>query len=1000
VHAHPRFIRARRIVERASISIRSSSTRRRRCALLALCCAAGFGAAVADDYDYSSAPGIGGVTVDDVTDSTATVRWTTDRPTSDFIDYGVTTAYDQHVTDRWLTTTHAVILDLLSPDLVYHFQITSQDETGLVATRGDFTFTTPEDTGRIVKLSPGGQSYFGPRVLQSAAKVTFRLDNGEIWVGDLNRSSGSFASGDGRNYRMDTGAQTGTTVAGPEFGLDASGWAVFYPKTSQSVVQTWRSRWVSNASAPEVLTTGSSHQTPIPTRSVTLSQTRLINLIGNWDQGGSLAWYQENTPTDQHVITQAKGNSTQRVPGRWLPDGSTLVVTDQTSGQLFLANTGNGQLTRITNDSGFKSTPTAWSAPEYDGATIIATVLDNTAIAIYRNLGGTYWTRVTTLGIPPESNDDVIVKPQPFLAGDKSYLALTIQDVVGTPHDGEIWIFDLEDDPAARYAHRCDDARSRVLRSNAEPFVGDTSAFVYYNAPNGSYQQMWMCRTDLVVTDKHPLVDTDVGRIQGVREGNTDAFLNIPYGKPPLGDLRWQQTVPAAPWSDVRVGNRMPTRCPQPDPDQPKTAIIGAEDCLYLNVWRPVDRSGALPVMVFVHGGGNRTGGTVDPISILLNVDDNEPLYDGTVLSDRGDVVVVTLEYRLAALGYLVDPALAAQSPTGTAGNYGLFDQLEALRWVQRNVAAFGGDPQRVMLFGQSGGSVDVSVLFASRRASGLFSRVLLESGVRDVATAEEAEAQDDKFLGEMQLLGVPDLLSRLRSLPLSKIVLAQSALPVGDDEAFDAWVDGYILDQQPMDTMEAGLNNDLPLIVGSDSAEEAGDVDPMTLDEFYDLTAQMVPPDDLAELYALYPLANYATPTDAYVAMTSDQRYTCPAHNFTSTARENQTAPVYRYYFKRQLSTNLREGNGAYHGTELLYLFQHMDGVHFPANDDDRTVEAYMLDYWTHFAAAGDPNNAGSPVWPLYDANADSYLAIDLNPAQGTHLAEDQCDFWATVQH
>jgi carboxylesterase type B len=405
--------------------------------------------------------------------------------------------------------------------------------------------------------------------------------------------------------------------------------------------------------------------------------------------------------------------------------------------------------------------------------------------------------------------------------------------------------------------------------------------------------------------------------------------------------------------------------------------------------------------MFFVHGGGNRTGGTSDPLEILLALDDNTPLYDGAVLADRGDVVVVTIEYRLAALGYLVNDALAANSPTGTSGNYGITDTLEALRWVQRNIEAFGGDPERVLLFGQSRRCEGRRDARREPRSPGDSSRVRSWRAVRrtySIPTRRKPRVM--RSSRRWDCAARRTWFSRLRSLPLSRIVLADSVLPGGAGESsMGPWVDGYIVATQPSDIINAGAHNDVPVVVGSNAAEFAEDYHNLTLAEFYDLSAQLVPPDSLPGLYAVYPLADFANPTAAYVAMLTDQTYTCVSRTFRP-----HDAPA-SVLGRVPLSLPPDAVHECARGRRRVS--RHGAALPLPAHGrralqrkcqrpQGRSTDARVLDA---FRGERRSQLSGGTVWPLYDVDTDSYMRLNTTASAGTHLYDDRCNFWESLR-
>jgi para-nitrobenzyl esterase len=447
------------------------------------------------------------------------------------------------------------------------------------------------------------------------------------------------------------------------------------------------------------------------------------------------------------------------------------------------------------------------------------------------------------------------------------------------------------------------------------------------------------------------------GRTAGVR-----VFRGIPYAAAPAGDLRWKPPQPAAGWEGVRQAVAPGNACPQTA--FPTNGFNGSapppigEDCLNLNIWTPAKSAAdRLPVMVWIHGGAfvHGTGAALG--------------YDGENLARHG-VVVVTINYRLGVFGLLALPELAAESPQHSASNYAFLDQIAALQWVQKNIAAFGGDAGRVTIFGESAGGGSVNILMASPLAAGLFSRVIAESGsaiapIRSLAEGEKEGQQLTTRLGVTQ-----EPLKSLRAMPAADLVKATK------DDDIDAVVDGWLLPQSVYSIFAQGKQNDVALIVGSNANEATifpppgGTISPI---EFTALGKRRY--GSFAEdFFKIYPAGdNTADSTQSYLAAMRDEEFAWGMRIWARMAMKTGHHRAYRYYFSR-VPPGRGERLGAFHGSELAYVFGNFP-YRLDYQDLDRQLAETMETYWTNFARTGDPNGAGMTAWPIYDATKDNVL-------------------------
>ncbi len=940
-----------------------------------------------------------------------------------------TNLWARSLSTRWLIGRHNRVMaahrppsiPALRPALCTVSQATALVVLGLQLIAPAAVGASTDFDAEPTRMSPADESYVDPEILQVGAKLVFQTGGGKIWLADLDPETGLFVSTDGKDQLIDTDAYPiAVTWSGPEFGVDASGWSLIYAKAEPpgGAPQIWRSEPTDDGFRIEPMTAGEPHQTQLATKSLTRTGTRILGIRGAWSDG-TIAWYSENDPEDERDVIEIDEDIFGRTPARWSRDGRFVLYRDEL-GRVNLLDADLGTTRLVTDDGSVHDDPNAWRAPELGGELLVATVMDATRIAILRDLGGPTWTRIATLEVPAGSGQDYLGSPEPLVVGGRSHLSLVVKDqpnhsgTVAT--EGEVWIIGIEEgaDGSPEFARRCDDGAAGVYRSDPETFVGTDEVFVYYSVIDrdhgaGGAYQLWGSRTGISVAGPpRPLVEVEGGRLRGIEIDGASSFRGIPYAAPPTGDNRWRPPQPAAPWHGVRDAVYFGSPAPQTLASRVggNPTVIGDEDCLTLNVWTPADRDlgDLLPVLVFVHGGGNMSGASSESIDSILELSDGAGLYDGARLAVDGRVVVVTMNYRLGPLGYLTMPALDAESTavggSGTSGNYGILDQIAALRWVERNIEAFGGDRHRVLLFGQSGGARNTSVHLTSPLSRGLFQTAAMHSGVVSVRTRAEIDGYTDALLAELGFTGSePGLLERLRAIDPAAFVTADAAQPVGlGVMRFGPHVDGFVLPDQPYNVINRGEHARVPFLIGCNSDEYAHRFTDIHDNDYEATVIALFGPGLGSQVLAQYPLAEFDSAAEAVEAINTDKNLTCTTRRTAAWVAENQSAPVYRYWFEHTMSSELRLGDGAYHTSELLFLFQHFAAGGIDADADDLAVERLMLDAWTGLAATGSPDVAWHPSWTEYDPALDPFMGIGPAPAVSYALRSARCDFWDRV--
>lgn len=510
-----------------------------------------------------------------------------------------------------------------------------------------------------------------------------------------------------------------------------------------------------------------------------------------------------------------------------------------------------------------------------------------------------------------------------------------------------------------------------MIRMTLQRFVAHASVCLAFVAAAGV----------AVGASETPQVRVRTGILQGVTEAGSQvtAYKGIPYAKPPIGDLRWRPPVAAPAWDGVRDAREFGHACLQP-PGQPASVYYGSmasmsEDCLTLNVWAPTGAR-QLPVMVWIHGGS------------LVGGSSSESMYDGVKIAQQG-IVFVSINYRLGLLGYLAHPALSAESPQHLSGNYGLLDQVEALRWVQDNIAVFGGNPRQVTVAGESAGGLSVIALLTSPLAHGLFAKAIVESGYMPsyrslhdegygLPSAEAAGA------ALATAAGVSDA-AALRAADL--VALFQAGLKTGWQP--EPVIDGVVLKRQFADTFARGEQAKVPVLAGFNEGEIRSllFLMPKAPDSHaaYEADVRRRFGAKAAEFLAIYPGVD---PRASVMASMRDGFYGFAAQYLV---RQQAAAgqPAYLYFFRHSTPTERARDLAAFHASELPYVFGRLSALPTfapnwplpPSTSAESQLSQAMMSYWTSFVRDGIPKAAGNPPWPRFNAQQRGYLDIDDRP-------------------
>lgn len=484
--------------------------------------------------------------------------------------------------------------------------------------------------------------------------------------------------------------------------------------------------------------------------------------------------------------------------------------------------------------------------------------------------------------------------------------------------------------------------------------------------------------------------------LRGVRDGTSCAFKGIPFAQPPLGDLRFRPPQPLEGHQGTLTVNAFANDCVQSPTF--KDVPVG-EDCLYLNVWIPGKthdglRRGDVPVMVFFYGGGFTAGGG------------SWSFYNGESLTTHG-VIVVTVNYRLGPLGYLAPGAVTDADGTPLAGNLGLRDQTAALRWVQQNIAGFGGDKGRVTIFGESAGAWSVCDLMASTETAGLIHRAIMQSGECHVGNRAEIAAKADAWIAKAGCpVTGPTALACLRALDAEAIPDIGYSMGGGNYPN----VDGQVLPAQPLLRLRAGAAAKIPLIAGY-NREETDALRHLpehvarvqaTPAVFWAEAEGALTPGQIERAREVYGDGNYGDAMALATAMLNDIVFVCPAYEAVR-AQTSRGAPAWHYRFSVGDEENALEPYlGSFHGLEIPYVFGNIGGLVFVYNDNDAWMRLYAFTqriqrYWTRFAATGDPNGGDDPAWPAF-GDEHNRLELTIEPVVTRGESDARCAFWDEV--
>lgn len=480
-----------------------------------------------------------------------------------------------------------------------------------------------------------------------------------------------------------------------------------------------------------------------------------------------------------------------------------------------------------------------------------------------------------------------------------------------------------------------------------------------------------LCSAGSAVAQQPAPVQVEGGLVQGTAEYGLTVYRGIPFAAPPVADLRWRAPQPASHWEGVRAATKFAPGCMQGgNPPSGKS-----EDCLYLNVWTPAKSAGdRIPVLVWIYGGGFGAGAT------------SEPNYSGEKLAAKG-VVLVSIAYRVGQLGFLTHPELSAESPQHVSGNYGLLDMIAGLQWVQRNIAAFGGDPRKVTIFGESAGGIAVSMLAASPLAKGLFTGAISQSGGsfgpprpttfpgENLKRLADAERAGKAYADSAHVTS----LAELRRLPADK-------LPGGRGLGM-SWpiIDGRVIRDDQYKLYEAGKYHDTPILVGYNS-DEGASFSPGRTPAEYEANVRARYGKFADDLIKAYPAAENSVPKTAR-DLARDATFGWHTWAWARLQAKTGKSKVFYYYFDQHPdypADSPRAGYGSPHGQDVAYVFQHLNPTNPQLTAADQAISDAMATYWTNFAKYGDPNGAGLPAWPAFTTTNPAVLYFHDTPQVG----------------
>ena len=466
-------------------------------------------------------------------------------------------------------------------------------------------------------------------------------------------------------------------------------------------------------------------------------------------------------------------------------------------------------------------------------------------------------------------------------------------------------------------------------------------------------------------------VRIETGLVSGVSNGPGDviAYKGIPFAAPPVGDLRWKAPQPAQAWDGVKKcetfgpspmqGKPVPFMVYTPEfliPEQPIN-----EDCLYLNVWTNTKTAAKKAVFVWIYGGGFSSGGA------------SVPIYDGEAMAKKG-IVFVSINYRVGVFGFMAHPDLTKESPDNASGNYGLLDQLAALRWIKKNIAAFGGDPDNVTIGGQSAGSMSVNCLVASPLSKGLFNKAIAESGSMMISQA----AFKTSTLADAEQTGVK-LAQSVSASSLSDLRKVSAADLMKFPGRFGPIVDGYVLPEPVYQLFAEGKQNNVPVLTGW-NADEAFISSLKSKDDYLVMAKQQYGT-DVDNFLKYYPGSTDAEAARSQVKISRDLTFAVSGYKWAKIQSESGKAPIYVYNFNRKLpATPDYVKYGAFHTGEVAYVMDDLKFLNRPWEPGDFKLAATMSAYWANFIKYGNPNGKGLPNWPTYNDDSHQAMVFDLN--------------------